>query len=342
LNPDARHEVNAETVRRVEQVARQLGYLPNTLARGLRTSRSFVVALVVPDITNALFPPIVRGAERVLSGAGFTLVLTDTNNDPDTERTQVAAMRARGVDGFIVGTARWIDPAVEELASTGFPTVLVNRRLGEAALPFVGTDDRHGIKMCVDHLADLGHRRIVHLAGPQNTSTGRERAAAFEAAMRSRRLPGARSVVQCAAFTETAGAQAAATLLDENREFTALVAGNDLLALGAQAAMEERGLTCPDDFSITGYNDLNFVARLKPALTTVRLPLDTIGELAARALLDWIRNPTDHVAVQTLLPVEFVERGTTSRNGLRRPTSSPQTNGPRRDTRRVTTSLRGT
>jgi LacI family transcriptional regulator len=160
--------------------------------------------------------------------------------------------------------------------------------------------------------------------------------------MRSRRLPAARSVVKCAAFTEPAGAQAASTLLDQGHEFTALVAGNDLLALGAQAAMEERGLTCPDDFSITGYNDLNFVARLKPALTTVRLPLDTIGELAARALLDWIRNPTDHVAVQTLLPVEFVERGTTSRNGLRRPTSSPQTNGPRRDTRRVTTSLRGT
>ena len=316
LNPDARHEVNAETVRRVEQAARRLGYVPNTLARGLRTSRSFVVALVVPDITNALFPPIVRGAERVLSAAGFTLVLTDTNNDPDTERTQIAAMRARGVDGFIVATARWADPALEELAGDGVPTVLVNRRHGDAALPYVGADDQHGIQMCVDHLADLGHRRILHLAGPQNTSTGRERTTAFQAAMRARRLPGTGSVVQCAAFTEAAGAEATSVLLEKGREFTALVAGNDLLALGAQAALEERGLSCPGDVSITGYNDLNFVARLKPPLTTVRLPLDMMGELAARALLDWIRKPDEHAAVQTLLPVEFIERGTTARDGM--------------------------
>lgn len=323
LNPEARHGVNAETVRRVEQAARRLGYVPNTLARGLRTSRSYVVALVVPDITNALFPPIVRGAERVLSAAGFTLVLTDTNNDPDTERSQIAAMRARGVDGFIVATARWTDPAVEELAGAGIPTVLVNRRHGEAALPFVGTDDRHGIKMCVDHLADLGHRRIVHLAGPQNTSTGRERTAAFQAAMRARRLPATGSVVHCAAFTEAAAATAMAALLDKRREFTAIVAGNDLLALGAQGTLGENGLSCPGDVSITGYNDLNFVARLKPALTTVRLPLNAIGELAARALLDWIRTPTEHTGVQALLPVEFVERGTTAHHavGTRAPSS---------------------
>lgn len=343
LNPDARQKVNAETVRRVEQAARRLGYVPNTLARGLRTSRSFVVALVVPDITNSVFPPIVRGAERVLSAAGFTLVLTDTNNDPDTERSQVAAMRARGVDGFIVATARWTDPALEELAAAGVPTVLVNRRHGDAVLPYVGADDRHGTQMCVDHLADLGHRRILHLAGPQNTSTGRERAAAFQAAMRIRRLPTSGSVVQCSAFTEAAGAEATTALLDEGREFTALVAGNDLLALGAEGTLAARGLSCPDDVSITGYNDLNFVARLKPALTTVRVPFHTMGELAARALLDWIRSPEEHTAVQTLLPIEFVARGTTARDGLRRrPSRSPsRVERGRAVARRTGTALRG-
>src|SRR5262249_31629030 len=160
-------------------------------------------------------------------------------------------MRARGVDGFIVATARWADPALEELARAAIPTVLVNRRHDDAALPYVGADDRHGIQMCVDHLADLGHRRILHLAGPQNTSTGRERAAAFRDAMRARRLPTTGAVVQCASFTATAGAEATSALLAKRREFTALVAANDLLALGAQDAMEERGLTCPRDVSVT-------------------------------------------------------------------------------------------
>jgi LacI family transcriptional regulator len=312
LNPAARHEVNAETVRRVEQAARRLGYVPNTLARGLRMSRSFVVALVVPDITNALFPPIVRGAERVLARAGYTLVLTDTNNDPDTERSQISAMRARGVDGFIVATARWVDPVVSELAETGIPTVLVNRRDAAGALPYVGGDDRHGMQLCVDHLAGLGHSAIVHLAGPNNTSTGRERTAAFRTALRGQGVPSAGSVLECAAYTEEAGATATHTLLDKGVRFTALVAANDLLAIGALEALAGRSLRCPDDVSVTGYNDISFVSRLTPPLTTVGVPLHLMGELAAGELLDWIANPDNHQAVQTLLPVGFMLRGTTA------------------------------
>jgi LacI family transcriptional regulator len=208
------------------------------------------------------------------------------------------------------------------LAFAAIPTVLVNRRHDDAALPYVGADDRHGIQMCVDHLADLGHRRILHLAGPQNTSTGRERAAAFRTAMRARSLPATGAVVPCASFTAAAGAEATSALLDKRREFTALVAANDLLALGAQDALDERGLNCPGDVSVTGYNDLSYVARLKPPLTTVRVPLNMMGELAARALLNWIRKPDEHAAVQTLLPVEFVERGTTARAGIERAAAS--------------------
>ncbi|MGH8860711.1 MAG: LacI family DNA-binding transcriptional regulator, partial [Jatrophihabitantaceae bacterium] len=302
----------ADTVRRVEQAARRLGYVPNTLARGLRTSRSFVVALIVPDITNALFPPIVRGAERVLSRAGYTLVLTDTNNDPDTERSQISAMRARGVDGFIIATARWSDPAVRELAASHTPTVLVNRRDASSKLPYVGADDRHGMQLCVDHLTGLGHRSIIHLGGPNNTSTGRERTAAFRSALRGKGRASAGAVVPCAAYTEEAGALATHDLLDRAVPFTALVGANDLIAMGAVQALSEHGVRCPEDVSVTGYNDLSFVSRLTPPLTTVGVPLNLMGELAAEALLKWIANANGHTAVQTLLPVEFVERATTA------------------------------
>ncbi len=310
LNPSARAEVNHRTVQRVVRAAEQLGYIPNTLARGLRTSRSFVAALVIPDITNSLFPPIVRGAEQVLSGAGFTLVLTDTNNDLDLERGQVASMRAHGVDGFIIATARWQDPLLDELAEADIPTVLVNRRTAESSLPFVGGDDQRGVRLCVEHLARAGHREILHLAGPADTSTGRERSTAFRAAMREFGLATRGAVVECAGYSEDAGARAAMRILRAKRPFTAIVAANDLLALGAMEQLGEAGLHCPRDYSITGFNDLPFMRKLTPALTTVQVPLTDMGAVAARTLLEWIAASEPMQTTQTLLPVELVVRGT--------------------------------
>jgi LacI family transcriptional regulator len=312
LNPAAREEVSPQTVRRVERAARKLGYVPNTLARGLRTSRSFVVALVVPDITNPLFPHIVRGAEQVLAESNYTLVLTDTNNNAKTERSQVAAMRARGVDGFIVATARWHDPVLDELAEAEVPTVLVNRRNDSGPFPYIGGDDRHGIEMCVEHLEQLGHRTILHLAGPSDTSTGRERTSAFRQAMRARRLPTGRSVAECASYTEQAGIDAVNATLKRGTTFTAIVAANDLLAIGAKDALAEHGIQCPRDVSITGYNDADFMHRLTPAFTTVRVPLNKMGALAARTLLAWMGGDQPELSSQILLPVELMQRGTTA------------------------------
>jgi LacI family transcriptional regulator len=312
LNPATHDEVSRDTIRRVEQAARRLGYVPNTLARGLRTSRSLVVALVIPDITNPLFPPIVRGAEQVLSEAGFTLVLTDTNNDSETEHTQVASMRGRGVDGFIVATARWQDPVLDELAEAAIPTVLVNRRNDPVRLPYIGGDDRSGMHLCVNHLADLGHRSIVHLAGPPGTSTALGRATAFRSAMAERGLPVADGQVHCTAYTEDAGAEAIRAVLDQGTPFTAVVAANDLIALGAQRALAERGCSCPQDVSITGYNDIDYMSKLSPPFTTVRIPLRDMGMLAARSLLDWLAGQIPPPGSQTLLPVEFMPRGTTA------------------------------
>ena len=233
LNPATRSRVSPETSRRILKVADRLGYVPNTLARGLRTSRSFVVAMLVPDITNALFPPMVRGAEQVLSRAGYTLVLTDTDNDSDTERRQVEQLRARGTDGFIIATARWQDPLLEEIADHHVPAVLVNRNVGSRRLPYVGADERTGIQLAVEHLAGLGHQRIAHLAGPQDTSTGRDRASAFRQAIDGLGLAaGPNTVEVCRSYSEGAGAEATGRLLTSYQDVTAIVCGNDLIAPG--------------------------------------------------------------------------------------------------------------
>ncbi len=317
LSTDAGSLVSPETVRRVVRAAERLGYVPNTLARGLRTARSFMIGMVVPDVTNPLFPPMVRGAEQVLSLAGYTLVLTDTDNDAATERRQVEQLRARGTDGFLIATARWQDPLVDELADASVPAVLVNRNSSTHRLPYVGCDERTGVAEAIDHLVGLGHRAIVHLAGPQDTSTGRERAAAFRHALRQHGLPVGRGQVRtCAAYTEAAGRDACDRLLATSLEFTAILAGNDLIALGALAALTEAGRRCPQDVSVVGFNDLPMVDKLTPSLTTVTLPLHEMGALSARILLGAIDDPdrTGPVA-QSLLGVTLAVRGSSGPAG---------------------------
>jgi LacI family transcriptional regulator len=320
LNPATRHEVSRQTVRRVERAAERLGYVPNAMARGLRTSKSYIVALVVPDITNPLFPPIARGAEQVLGQHGYTLVLTNTNNERATEDAQIEAMRARGVDGFIVATARLTDPMLDSLGTSGVPVVLVNRYTDSRSLPYVGGDDRQAITLCVDHLAELGHQKILHLAGPTDTSTGRDRASAFRQAMRARRLPvGTGGVRACEAMTIQAGQTTMRRVLATNQSFTAVVAANDLIALGALDAMAEAGLDCPTDVSITGLNDAALMDRLTPSLTTVHIPLHDMGAAAATAVLAIIAGTATDTNVQRLLPVELVVRHSTRRPAASEP-----------------------
>jgi LacI family transcriptional regulator len=314
LNPATQDKVSPDTLRRVTKMAEKLGYVPNTLARGLRTQQSYVVGMVVPDITNPLFPPMIRAAEQVLSQAGYTLVLTDTDNDANTERHQLEQLRARGADGFLIATARWDDALLEEIADQGVPAVLVNRNTGSHRIPYVGGDERAGVQVAVAHLHELGHTRIAYLAGPHDTSTGRERASAFRQAVRTLGIPSSHtSVRQCSAYTEAAGAATTQRLLDSGADVTAILCGNDLIALGALGVIADAGLTVPDDLSIIGFNDMSIVDRLTPPLTTVRLPLHRIGELGARILLEQLDSTgSNYGAIQTLLDVSLMVRGTTA------------------------------
>jgi LacI family transcriptional regulator len=315
LNPSTQQQVSRETVRRVSRAAERLGYVPNVQARGLRTARSYLISMVVPDITNPLFPMMLRGAEQILGPAGYTVVLTDTNNDAEGQRAQIESLRTRGADGFIIATAEWDDPLLDDLETGGVPAVLVNRNTGRGRWHFVGGDERAGIALAVQHLCEQGHDRLLHLAGPAHLSTGRDRSEAFRAAVRARSHEGVEGRVQvCAAFTEAAGAEAMAMALAGPRAFTAVVAGNDLIALGALDALRRAGVRCPRDVSVTGFNDMPFIDRLTPSLTTVRLPLEDMGRIAAQALIDELRGEAAIRARRsTLLPVELIVRGTTQK-----------------------------
>ena len=281
LNPGTRGLVNADTARRVIKVAESLGYRPNPIARGLKTSKSGTVGLVIPDLTNPLFPPIVRGIEEVLEAAGFSGLIVNTDNDPGREQAQIESLRSRQVEGLIIATARLEHPLLGS-SPRGCALVMVNRRPDGLDVSSITADDASGIRLAVDHLASLGHRRIAHLAGPENTSTGVVRARAFRGAVRDLGLDDDPALIRaCAYWSEEAGAEELRALLDSGADFTAVIAGNDLIALGCYDVFAERGISCPGDISVIGFNDMPFLDKLRPPLTTVAIPHHQIGAEAA-------------------------------------------------------------
>jgi LacI family transcriptional regulator len=312
LNPETRALVNDRTAERVLEAAKELGYRPNPIARGLRTNRSNTIGVLVPDLMNPLFAAVVRGIEDGLRDGGYTPLIANTDNDSDRERVAFEAMNARQVDGFIAATARRDHWLLADAVSLGVKVVLVNRRVDSDALPAVTGDDHEGIRLAVEHLAGLGHERIAHIAGSQALYTGWSRHQGFLDAMRAQGLVvDPDLIVFSQAFTEPEGARCCGELLDRRRDFTALVAGNDLLALGCYDALEERGLRCPEDFSVVGYNDMPFVDRFQPALSTVRVPHYELGSTAAHLMLEQLQG-TGAPARQLLLAPELVIRASTA------------------------------
>jgi LacI family transcriptional regulator len=312
LNPSTRGLVNADTARRVIKVAEQLGYRPNPIARGLKTAKSGTVGIVIPDLTNPLFPPIVRGIEEVLEPAGYSGLIVNTDNDPGREHWQIEHLRARQVEGLIVATARVDHPLLHQLHRDGVLMVMVNRRPEGVDVPSITPDDAAGVELAVRHLADLGHTRIAHVAGPANTSTGVTRARAFRAVVRDLGLdddPGLITTTE--AWSEAAGAAGLRRLLDGGAEFTGIFAGNDLIALGCYDVFRERGIECPAQLSVVGFNDMPFLDKLQPPLTTIAIPHQQIGAEAARLLLDSIGDPT-RPSRSVLLPPSLVVRGSTA------------------------------
>jgi LacI family transcriptional regulator len=322
LNPETRRLVNAETARRVLRAAESLGYQPNPIARSLKTAKSRTIGIVIPDLTNPLFPPIVRGIEDVLGPAGYSALLVNTDNDAEREKSLVGSLRSRQVEGFIVATARLDHPLLAQLHAQGVKMILVNRRAEGVDVPSITPDDATGVGLAVKHLVDLGHRRIVHLAGPQTTSTGVIRARAFRSALRDHGLDDDPSlIVSCEYWTEDEGARALREVLDSGADFTAVVAGNDLIALGCYDVFAERAISCPTDISVVGFNDMPFLDKLQPPLTSVGVPHHQVGVEAARMLLESFNEP-ERPPRSVLLPLSLIVRGSTAGPAGRRTTKA--------------------
>ncbi len=313
LSPAMSRLVAPEVAKRIRAAAAALGYQPNVTAAGLRTGRSGLIGVLAPDISDPGFPPILSGITETLGSEGYATIVVDVGPDPSREQELVDRLIARGVDGLVLATVALNDPVIGHCLAASVPVVLVNRIDAGRKLPAVATDDEAGMRLAVDHLVGLGHSRIGHIAGPQHVSTGTLRRAGFMAAATRAGLSAQNIMIETApAYTREQGRLAALRLLDREPAPTAIVAANDLLALGIYDALGERGLNCPTDVSVVGHNDMPYVDMLSPPLTTVRIAQRSMGDKAARLLLERIADPAMR-RERVVLEPKLIVRGSTAK-----------------------------
>jgi LacI family transcriptional regulator len=258
---------------------------------------------------NPLFPPIIRGIQDTAEAVGYTVITANTDDEEEKERSALRMMQGRSLEGVLIATARREDPIVEECIAYDIPFVLVNRTVDREGVNAVVIDEDFGIRSVLDHLISLKHTRIAHVAGPQHTSTGYQRAKAFSEYLRIHNL--STDLMETSEkFTIEEGRRAFRKILAEDNSFTAVVAGNDLLALGCIEAMDEMGLLVPENISITGYDDILFLERMSPALTTVQVPKYEMGSQATKTLLAMVGGEATAPVVLRMQPRLVIRNST--------------------------------
>jgi LacI family transcriptional regulator len=294
--------ISAPTVERVRRVASELGYVSNQAARALRTGRFHNLAMVVPDIANPFFPPLVRAIQNRAADLGYAVFLGDSDEQAEREMTLLTRLDGQ-VDGFILGGTRLDEAAVREFATT-HSMVLLNRDV--ATVSRVLIDASTGVHDAVRHLARLGHRRIAYLAGPPESWSNQQRQSAARDAAESLGLP--LDILELGRPTFESGRAAADRLLDTDA--TAAVAFDDVVAHGLLSGLHARGLTVPRDFSVIGCDDTLAVST-DPALTTISHSSEDAGAAIVDLLIALTGDPAAEPE-KVLIPTRLVHRQTTA------------------------------
>ncbi|MCO5063577.1 MAG: LacI family transcriptional regulator [Rhizobiaceae bacterium] len=302
----------------IEETAARLGYRGSEAARTLRTRRSNTVGILIADITNPIFPRIVRGADEILTAADRTLLLCNTDEKPERQLAFVREMIKRLADGLIF-VSQSIGDEIVDMLRNGPPTVFVNRLPASGNFDYVGPDNAQGMIALVDHLVGLGHSRLGFVRGPASSSTARERFAEFAKRIDQLGLSQPSTAIFDGGYDLESGRAAADALLrmpPEQRP-TAIIASNDFAALGLIDRARELGLSVPEDLSVTGFDDAfgdpawHRVFPDAPRITTVNQPRREIGRKAAQLLLNRIANPSS-APQREIVPVSLLSGSTTA------------------------------
>jgi LacI family transcriptional regulator len=311
-----------DTKGRIETAAKRLGYRPNPLARSLRSQRSNIVGVMLFDITDPFCTPILRGLENALYQANYLSLLADAHNEAHRFESYLEMLLDRRVEGLVV-IANWLVTDIKllsDLTECQVPTVIAGRSFENDSVSTVSVDNEAGAATALEHLYRLGHREIAFLRGPKALSSSGQRWRGIRAfaqkvgleldAKRVAELP--ESLDPNSSFE--AGVKLTAELLREGGEFTALMAYDDMTALGALRALKKKGLRVPEDCSVIGFDDVAQASLSVPSLTTVRQPMEAMGSMSAGMVLEAIKaleQKKDIPVLRRRIPAELVVREST-------------------------------
>lgn len=295
--------VNAATRERVQAAARRLGYEPNRAARGLITGRTGNLGLIVPDLSNPFFSSIAKGVQSAARAGDYSVFIADTDEEAAAEVELLRAL-SKQVDGTVLCSPRTPDA---ELAGIGAdsPVVLMNRRVGDR--PSVTVDNADGMRQAVEHLAALGHRRIAYVAGPRTSWSNGERERGLHATIEAT----GSELVHLGYFPPRFDGGVAAADLALASGATAVIAYNDVIALGLLSRLGARGVPVPDRMSVVGCDDIGMSAMTHPSLTTVSVPQHESGRASVALLLSLLADDGGSPAVHRELPTQLIVRATT-------------------------------
>jgi DNA-binding LacI/PurR family transcriptional regulator len=301
--------VAAQTRRRVRQAMEALGYEPNNLARNLRARSLRVFGLIVPDILASFFTAIARGVEDVAYANGFSVMLSNSDDDPAKEAQYLRTLRTERVAGVILGPTEKANQEVRAVLRAGIPLVTIDRRVADLELDALTTDSTVGVAAAVEHLHGHGHREIAFVGGPPEISTGLQREEAFFAAQARLGLSTRLEWITRADFRAEGGYAATLAMLDGPERPRALFVANEMMTLGALQAVRERGLRMPHEIAVIGFDDTPWARLLDPPLTAVAQPAYDLGRLAADALVRRLEDPARPTSTVLLTP-KLLVRGT--------------------------------
>ncbi len=303
-------EVDPKTAAAVWEAVRALNYYPNASARALVRQKTDMIGVMLAHVSDPFYEKIIKGIESVAAARDMGVVFYNSDDDLQNHQLLIASvLESNKVDGVIVvGSHLGDKKIILEIINRGFPMAMIERYFTEAEVPCIVTDNRAGAVLAIEHLSRLGHRRIGCITGNLLYQTAIDRLEGYKATLEKLRFPVQEELIAFGGFHYEKGYEGMKQLLSLRERPTAVFACNDMMAFGAILAINEHGLSVPQDIAVVGYDDITFAAMFYPPLTTIRQPLFEMGSLAAQSLIERIRSGEAAPIVKKVFPVELVVR----------------------------------
>jgi len=305
--------VNKETEQKVVAAISKLNYEPNAMARGLASKKTGTIAIILPDISNPFFPELARAVEDVARTYGYTVFLCNSDDHSDKEKSYIDVLHKKYIDGIIFASNTLTGSEIERMQKQNTPFVVLDRTPDQQSCSIVRSKNYLGGRLAVEHLLEVGCKKIAHIYGPQYFSTARERLMGYEDCVRgydwfspSLMIPGD--------FSMNGGKKAVEILFQRFSDVDGIFIGNDLMAVGALKVLNQKGIKVPDEMAICGFDGISLSEMIEPEITTIAQPIYEMGALATRILIKKIQgleqqNQCYELDVK-LVPRESTRRGT--------------------------------